>query len=302
MGRFDEVIDEDNRVLYSGNTKEVKTFLRSLKFPISELQVRVSPESRMATADAYLNGITFQEFMMDVDEAQLVSKWYTMNPLTDELMPNGRLMMPGMMVLVDDQELRQDLYSLEDPSSYSYEGAVYLAKENNRWCTVQEVEILEEDGEISFTALYPDGVKRQRQYSINTGWLVKKDSISEIDSDWVTKTLMETGRRMGLEVDGLEQLIKASFMEDEVAALRERLAQISGKPGQIVEVQGKDSRLIQFEGGSFWYGTSSEKPGEYTEADLVRMDRSTFESLRARDAASRPPGTIVTPEVPEKNT
>lgn len=300
---FDDVVSSDGRVLYSGNTKEVKTFLRSLKFPISELQVHVSPKSRMVTADDYLNGLTFQEFTMDIDKAQLVSKWYTMNPLMDELLPNGRLLMPGMMVLVDDQELRQDLYSLEDPSSYSYEGAVYLAKENNRWCTVQEVEVIEEDGEISFTALYPDGVKRQRQYSINTGWLVKKDSIPSEDREWVAKTLAETGWRLGLDdadiLDDALNIVKTATSE-EIEVLRRKLAEVSGKPVQVIE--GEDSRLIQFDGGSFWYGTAGKTPDEYTEADLVRMPRAEFEKLREKDLATRLPEKVVDLKKPEENS
>lgn len=236
--------------------------------------------------------------MDDLNMDLFVSRFYEMQPATDELLPNGRNLTDGMCVLIDDQNLRQSLNVLMHPDNTMYEEILYKARESNRWCIVSELEILDHLNfqVVVFTACYPDGLRRQRIVPLEKAWLVKADSIPSRDPEWVAKTLGEAGRRLGLDdSDVLEEVLDVvkTAASEEIDVLRRKLAEVSSKPAQVVEIEGEDSRLIQFDGGSFWFGTSSGKPEEYTEAELVRMPRDEFEKLRERDAARRPPGKVV---------
>lgn len=104
--------------------------------------------------------------------SEIVSKFYEMDPQTDDLLPNGWRLKNGMVVLSEARLLREDVDKLsEDSSLYWWD----KAKERNRWATVSD---LSYQGDIvSFVATYADGTKRQRMYSCGYAWLVKLDSI-----------------------------------------------------------------------------------------------------------------------------
>lgn len=126
---------------------------------------------------------------------QFVDQFYEMNPETEAVVPNGRNLKNGMLVLVDDYKLRQDLFWLKDGrrGDEGFAKALYLARERNRWCTVTECEVYENPGEklmVGFTAAYDDGTRRRRVVDLSVGWIVKLESIGF--SDWVdTKTKVQ---------------------------------------------------------------------------------------------------------------
>lgn len=128
--------------------------------------------------------------------SNLVSKFYRMNPETDDMISNGQLLENGMIVLLEDSMIRAD------PDSPLSKYEVHRAEETNRWCEVSELEIRRrfEHGEtgyaigegsplVTFVGIYSDGVKIKRSYDSSYAWLVKKnpedfrvaDDLSELD-------------------------------------------------------------------------------------------------------------------------
>jgi len=106
--------------------------------------------------------------------SQFVPMHYQMDPTTDDLLANGRLLRNGMVVLVEDSIIRQDVRRLdvEEVSPYDLERAL----EANRWATVTEIEFRYDDL-VKFVAVYEDGSKKIRRYNVSYGWLVKLDSL-----------------------------------------------------------------------------------------------------------------------------
>lgn len=113
-----------------------------------------------------------REFMEE--NCPFVSKYYRMDPETEDLFPNGRHLRNGMRVLVGKSGLRVDV-NRDDLNDWEEERAF----ERNRWCTVGALEI-KDDG-ITFIGVYDDGSKMMRTYSIDSPWLVKIDSLARFE-------------------------------------------------------------------------------------------------------------------------
>lgn len=136
-----------------------------------------------------------------MDTSQFVSQYYEMNPETDVLLPTGQNLKDGMVVLIDDAELRTDLDLTKYENSPDFEKYLYEARERNRWCTVAEVETRYAP-EVSFTALYEDGLKRRRTYHPTKAWLVKQDSLDNLQYDAVEEAIDMLRRKLNeREVD-----------------------------------------------------------------------------------------------------
>lgn len=106
-----------------------------------------------------------------------VSNHFFMDPQTDDLLGSGRALKNGMVVLVEDNMQRVDV-SRSNLDGYTNERMI----ENNRWCEVSELEITsvrrgDGDDLVRFVAIYADGIKRKRTYSVHYAWFVKLDSI-----------------------------------------------------------------------------------------------------------------------------
>lgn len=127
-----------------------------------------------------------------------VDRDYVMDPKTEDLLSSGTKLQNGMRVLV------QGVLGLEDTRRPLEGYQLKNARENNRWCTVTELEIQErwDDGYdydysdgfyslhtprrrerrkldplVTFVGVYDDGTKAKRSFSAHFSWLVKKDSI-----------------------------------------------------------------------------------------------------------------------------
>lgn len=110
--------------------------------------------------------------------ADYVGKYFVMDPETDDLLPNGAKLAPGMIVFCENHGVCTDISSgmenLEEKERFR-------ARIYNRWCRVSD--IANEDTEVQFVATYADGTKHTRAHSRRTGWYVRKDSIPWRPSD-----------------------------------------------------------------------------------------------------------------------
>lgn len=108
----------------------------------------------------------------------LVDKWYEMNPETEDVLPSGRHLIPGMVVLIESPQGRMDLTTWQTWSKADLRNARMW----NRWATVAEQPQIVGNGHtISFIAEYEDGSKMQYTTAVQYAWLVKKDSRPDLD-------------------------------------------------------------------------------------------------------------------------
>jgi hypothetical protein len=117
-------------------------------------------------------------------QTQFVSKFYQMNPETDQLVTSGYGLLGGMVVLLESESVRENTKWMD-----TSEHVMDRALEANRWCTVSEISfhdtyVYPEGGHrykigqvVQFVATYEDGTQRVRKYGVTYAWLVKKNSI-----------------------------------------------------------------------------------------------------------------------------
>lgn len=100
----------------------------------------------------------------------LVDQHYEMDPATDDLISHGSQLRAGMIVLIEDNSLREDIDNWDEKNPKE----VAEARRKNRWALVSEP--FTENRMVRFVAIYADGVKVFRTYGTEFAWLVKKDS------------------------------------------------------------------------------------------------------------------------------
>ena len=101
--------------------------------------------------------------------SETVGKYETVDPATEELLFDGFDLRNGMIVIIDDVELRWELE--EDPNDRT---AYYIAV-MNRWCRISNV--LTRGGKVEFIATYEDGFMLKRSTPVDKAWIVKKETI-----------------------------------------------------------------------------------------------------------------------------
>lgn len=99
------------------------------------------------------------------------SKYFTMNPETDDLLLNGHQLENAMIVLIENPDHRTHIPENLDDMHIEHQ---FNADEKNRWCRVSQLE--KHIQFVRFIAIYADGTKRKRVYDIHDAWFVKKDS------------------------------------------------------------------------------------------------------------------------------
>lgn len=109
---------------------------------------------------------------MEISPA-LVDQFYEMDPNEDDILADGTMLRSGMVVLIEDSSLREDI---SDWASLNIE-EVARARRANRWCKVSEPRV--ESRTLRFIGTYGDGVKVTRIYGTENAWLVKKDSFPD---------------------------------------------------------------------------------------------------------------------------
>ena len=109
--------------------------------------------------------------MMEIP-SEIVPKYYRMNPKTDDMVMGGKDLADGMVVLVEDPNLRYDP-KLPDMDDWEID----RLNMRNRWCRVHNVHVV--GNAVHFVGAYADGTKRKSQVTLTYSWLFKIDSIPD---------------------------------------------------------------------------------------------------------------------------
>ena len=99
----------------------------------------------------------------------VVGKYDMTDPATEELLFDGHELKNGMIVVIEDVELRWDV--VDDPDDKN----VYYLMMMNRWCQISNV--LVRNMKVEFIATYEDGFQIKRTTDVSKSWIVKKESI-----------------------------------------------------------------------------------------------------------------------------
>lgn len=108
--------------------------------------------------------------------SELVPQFYEMDPETEDLLFDGTLLQPGMVVLIEAPELRMPL-EFADAAPLAPE-QMDVAKLNNRWTKIVIAEI--HSGDVSFIGEFADGTRRKRSTPVRYAWLVKRNSLPDM--------------------------------------------------------------------------------------------------------------------------
>lgn len=96
----------------------------------------------------------------------LVSKWYEMDPETEDVLYNGGDLQEGMVVLLENPEMRVDIWEAETDEEW------FRALRTNRWMMVSRIEVI--GSYVRLFAEYEDGMKSKLEFPIREAWLVKR--------------------------------------------------------------------------------------------------------------------------------
>lgn len=108
---------------------------------------------------------------MDISEfPSPVSRFSKMDPEEDAILFDGTDLRPGMIVLIDHHNLREELKVVPVGTE-----AEFKLLRNNRWCLVSDPRVA--DGRVSFIATYWDGTATKRDYDVKYAWRVKKETM-----------------------------------------------------------------------------------------------------------------------------
>jgi hypothetical protein len=131
----------------------------------------------------------------------LVDRFYTMNPTTEFLMPNGADMEEGMVVLLAANVLKWEVEGKQEKDFIDFNSVLTA----NRWCRATRVS---SDGySVKFTGVYPDGKEVKRAYPKDVAWLVRKDlelETDERDTEENREKVLEQFWKVLREREGLE--------------------------------------------------------------------------------------------------
>lgn len=106
------------------------------------------------------------------------NKIFRMNPEEDDLLIDGDALREGMIVIVEENELRSDI---SDPTVMNTESGLENASKFNRWCQVTDIKRTANNQIVRFIGLYRDGTKRFFTASVgHSAWYVKKESILQL--------------------------------------------------------------------------------------------------------------------------
>jgi hypothetical protein len=113
--------------------------------------------------------------MLD-SQSMFVDKYYEMMPAFDDLLPSGRDLRDGMIVLIESPLSRADVDVSAEELTPSLK---YVARVLNRWCTVSDIKFEMGGAILTFIGEYGDGVKVKRNHQAADAWIVKLDSLPD---------------------------------------------------------------------------------------------------------------------------
>jgi len=108
------------------------------------------------------------------------AKFYKMDRATDDIVPNGRHLLDGMNVLIENPAEKFDLNWANVVPKFAYgigDENLHWVERANRWCVVSDVEFVGDH--VTFIGTYEDGTRAPRNYHVSTAWFVKKDTLPE---------------------------------------------------------------------------------------------------------------------------
>lgn len=154
-----------------------------------------------------------------IDLSQFVPKNFEMDPELHDLLPNGRALRNGMVVLIEEEAQRQNLELVKKNPSMGLPQALRW----NRWMTVSNVEFPGESEiltDVTFVATYDDGTKKKIAKGVMQAWYVQLDSIPEDEAIYYTEHQIAT-----MSDEQLES-IRGGGLAKEVAELKEAMASL----------------------------------------------------------------------------
>lgn len=154
-----------------------------------------------------------------IDLSQFVPKNFEMDPELHDLLPNGRALRNGMVVLIEEEAQRQDLELVKKNPSMRLPQALRW----NRWMTVSNVEFPGESEiltDVTFVATYDDGTKKKIAKGVMQAWYVQLDSIPEDEAIYYTEHQIAT-----MSDEQLES-IRGGGLAKEEAELKEAMASL----------------------------------------------------------------------------
>lgn len=150
-----------------------------------------------------------------------VEKYYIMNPETEALIPNGRGLKNGMVVLIEDAEMRIDLSRANLNASDLFRAVQY-----NRWCEVSNITV-EDHGPgkmsvVTFVGTYEDGTQHKRWAGLNKGWLAKKHTLTKSSANLKDWQVWGNTIEKAAEAKRVDLEIKKAAVLDKVAEVAEK--------------------------------------------------------------------------------
>lgn len=106
---------------------------------------------------------------------EFVSKYFEMDPETDDLLFDGTLLEVGMRVLIEADSKRAPIHEGKPFNDHD------RARKYNRWVTVSEFRRY--GLEIAFIGIFDDGTKKKFAEDFMYAWYVKKDSMTSVEED-----------------------------------------------------------------------------------------------------------------------
>ena len=138
-----------------------------------------------------------------------VSKFYRMDPSTEDIAKSGYQLCDGMIVLIESTMMREN--NDEDREKAGYESPRNSYDEdrllkNNRWCLVTQYEQVRHHDQIKFVGVFADGTKALFHYGEGHGWLFKLNC-TRTDALIVSEQEWEDLNASGMTVDEFETMV-----------------------------------------------------------------------------------------------
>ena len=169
----------DTEILFSSNSKdEIVEWLKAQNDVRGFMVVNTGAPigDRTKTVEDFLRQNIIPEIF-----SQLVPKYYTMDPETEDMLPDGTHLANGLRVLIADPDQRERPEKLGvNELGVTQDWLRQRLLDRNRWCTVSHFKFTNNGQTVSFVAVYEDGTKSKYNIGASYAWLVKTDSVHEV--------------------------------------------------------------------------------------------------------------------------
>lgn len=163
----------DYKITQSANPHEAAIF-EGTKMEVFAVVVQMDGFPLDVYCTALMTYQSAREFVQEVLMEDFVDKFHQMDVSSEDVVPNGRSLSNGMVVLA---EASGDKVRFSEVIAGVKDWEVDRFLGNNRWCIVTNLDT-NENG-VRFIGVYSDGTKRRRFATIQEAWFVKIDSIPD---------------------------------------------------------------------------------------------------------------------------